>query len=401
MWNTMKLRELCDIARGGSPRPIKKYITNAEDGINWIKISDATASGKYIYKTKQKILKDGISSSRFVNKNDFILSNSMSFGRPYIMKTTGCVHDGWLVLSNYQSEVDADYLFYLLSSCLVIQQFEDSARGSTVRNLNIELVGAVIISYPPLKQQKRIVAKLDAVFAEIDKMITATKQKQKEVKMLKMATLATELNNLDDKSWNTVKLGDACEIQPQKKEAKEKLSDNMDVSFMGMNLLGIENKNAVTNLKKTLASVYKAYTYFADNDVLLAKITPCFENGKIGIACNLKNGVGFGSSEFVVFRCRDTIISEYLYYFLNQKTFREEGKRNMSGAVGHKRVTKEFIVNLLVPLPPLKQQKRIVAKLDAVFSEVKTINDLMSKQIINYQALKSKILAQELKGKAA
>ena len=91
-WEVKKLGDVLSIERGGSPRPISKYLTNAEDGINWIKIADATASDKYIYETKQKITKEGLQKTRMVNKGDFILSNSMSFGRPYIMKTKGCIH---------------------------------------------------------------------------------------------------------------------------------------------------------------------------------------------------------------------------------------------------------------------------------------------------------------------
>jgi type I restriction enzyme S subunit len=108
-WTTNKLGDICDIARGGSPRPIDKFITENKDGINWIKIGDATRSKKYIYETKEKIKKEGISRSRFVNDGDFLLSNSMSFGRPYIMRTTGCIHDGWLVLSNYQKKLDINF----------------------------------------------------------------------------------------------------------------------------------------------------------------------------------------------------------------------------------------------------------------------------------------------------
>ena len=100
-WEEKKLGNVCRIARGGSPRPIQEFLTTAPDGINWIKISDATASGKYIYKTEQKIISDGARRSRMVHEGDFLLSNSMSFGRPYIMRTSGCVHDGWLILSAY------------------------------------------------------------------------------------------------------------------------------------------------------------------------------------------------------------------------------------------------------------------------------------------------------------
>ena len=146
-WQTRTLGEICDIERGGSPRPIQNFITSDPKGINWIKIGDATASGKYIYKTEEKIKPEGVKRSRMVYEGDFILSNSMSFGRPYIMKTAGCIHDGWLVL--HQPKVDPDYLYYVLGSDLVFSQFDRLAAGSTVRNLNIGLAKSVEIPYPP------------------------------------------------------------------------------------------------------------------------------------------------------------------------------------------------------------------------------------------------------------
>ena len=161
-WQTKTLGEICDIERGGSPRPIQEFITTDPNGINWIKIGDATASGKYIYKTEEKIKPEGVKRSRMVYEGDFILSNSMSFGRPYIMKTTGCIHDGWLVL--HQPKVDPDYLYHALSSDLVFDQFDRLAAGSTVRNLNIGLAKSVEIPYPPLAEQQRIVGLLDEAF---------------------------------------------------------------------------------------------------------------------------------------------------------------------------------------------------------------------------------------------
>lgn len=164
-WETKALGDICDIERGGSPRPIKNFITTASNGINWIKIGDATASGKYIYETKQKIKLEGAKRSRMVYEGDFILSNSMSFGRPYIMKTTGCIHDGWLVLR--QPKVDPDYLYYVLGSDLVFSQFDQLAAGSTVRNLNIGLAKTVGIPFPPPAEQQRIVGLLDEAFEGI------------------------------------------------------------------------------------------------------------------------------------------------------------------------------------------------------------------------------------------
>jgi restriction endonuclease S subunit len=186
-----KLSEICDIARGGSPRPIDKFITEDLDGINWVKIGDATRSKKYIYETKERIIREGISRSRLVNDGDFILSNSMSFGRPYIMRTSGCIHDGWLVLSNYKKHLDIDFFFYLLSSTIVKNQFERLAQGSTVRNLNKELVGKVEVSIPPLEIQKHMVKMLDLVSNSFDKAREAYGRKIIELELLRVSILKT------------------------------------------------------------------------------------------------------------------------------------------------------------------------------------------------------------------
>ena len=167
-----------------------------------------------------------------------------------------------------------------------------------------------------------------------------------------------------------IPLSEACQIEPPKREARERLRNSDLVSFVPMNCLGICSKDISLNESKPLSEVIKSYTYFADGDVLLAKITPCFENGKLGIARKLRNGVGFGSSEYIVFRSLEKIIPEYLFHFLSQNTFREEGSKVMTGAVGHKRVPKEFIANYQIPLPPLPEQKRIVAIVDKAFEGI-------------------------------
>ncbi|MCR4558797.1 MAG: restriction endonuclease subunit S, partial [Bacteroidales bacterium] len=107
-WVWVRLGEIVEIARGGSPRPIKDFLTNDKDGYNWIKIGDTEKDGKYINHTEEKIIKEGLSKTRLVHKGDFLLTNSMSFGRPYILNIDGCIHDGWLVLSNYQTIFDKD-----------------------------------------------------------------------------------------------------------------------------------------------------------------------------------------------------------------------------------------------------------------------------------------------------
>lgn len=134
-WEWVRLGTVLEIARGGSPRPIQQYLTTEPDGVNWIKIGDTDKGGKYIYKTKEKILHEGVSKSRMVHCGDFLLTNSMSFGRPYILKTDGCIHDGWLVLSNRFECYSVDFLYYILSSPFAYYQFCDSVSGAVVKKL--------------------------------------------------------------------------------------------------------------------------------------------------------------------------------------------------------------------------------------------------------------------------
>ena len=123
-WERKKLGEVCVVERGSSPRPIQKYQTDSPNGVNWIKIGDTKGVDKYIFSTREKITKEGAKKSRYVKEGDFILSNSMSVGRPYIMKTNGCIHDGWLLLKKKNSNITDDYLYYILSSQNIYNQFK-------------------------------------------------------------------------------------------------------------------------------------------------------------------------------------------------------------------------------------------------------------------------------------
>lgn len=172
--------------------------------------------------------------------------------------------------------------------------------------------------------------------------------------------------------WNLHPLSEACQIKPPKSEVKRCLSDSDIVSFLPMEDLGIDRKFVSASQSRELSGVIGSYTYFADGDVLMAKITPCFENGKLGIALGMENGVGFGSSEYVVFRPGPGLDAHWLYYYLSRDAFRAEGEARMGGAVGHKRVAKEFIESYPIPLPPLAEQHRIVAILDEAFAGIAT-----------------------------
>lgn len=167
-WVWITIDDVCEVARGGSPRPIKDYLTDTNDGINWIKIGDADKNGKYINSAKERIKPEGKSKSRYVHKGDFLLTNSMSFGHPYILNIDGCIHDGWLVISPLENAFDTDFLYHLLSSVFVYDQFSEAASGGVVSNLNSEKVAKTIVPLPPYPEQLRIVTKVEEIFAVLD-----------------------------------------------------------------------------------------------------------------------------------------------------------------------------------------------------------------------------------------
>jgi type I restriction enzyme, S subunit len=187
--------------------------------------------------------------------------------------------------------------------------------------------------------------------------------------------------------WEEKKLGEICIIRPPKSEARKIIKANDFVSFVPMEDLGINQKELLPTKERVLSDVEGSYTYFADGDVLLAKITPCFENGKLGIAKNLRNGIGFGSSEYIVFRTNELLNNEYLYYFLSREDFRINGAKRMTGAVGHKRVAKDYIEESLILLPPLPEQKRIVTILDEAFTAIAKAKENAEKNLNNAKNL--------------
>lgn len=173
-------------------------------------------------------------------------------------------------------------------------------------------------------------------------------------------------------NWQIKSLSEACTIKPPKAQVNRLLADGDLVSFAPMETLGIDSKYLQPQQTRPLGDVKGSYTYFADGDVLLAKITPCFENGKLGIARDLVNGVGFGSSEYIVLRPSEALTAEFLYYYLSRPIFLEQGARSMTGAVGHKRVSKEFIDRYSIPMPTIREQRHIVAILDEAFEAIAT-----------------------------
>lgn len=185
-WVEKKLGEDAAILRGGSPRPIEDYITDSPEGLNWIKIGDVKPSDKYFRKTAEKIRKEGLTKTRQVKKGDFILSNSMSFGRPYILDIDGCIHDGWLVIQDYQDAYDMQFLYYALCSDGVKNQYIAMAAGSSVQNLNKEKVANVILNAPTSLEEQSAIA---SVLSSMDEEISALEAKREKYTAIKQGMM--------------------------------------------------------------------------------------------------------------------------------------------------------------------------------------------------------------------
>lgn len=177
--------DVISISRGASPRPISAFITEREDGVNWIKIGDVSENSLYITKTEERITPEGAKKSRMVHKGDFILSNSMSFGRPYILGIDGCVHDGWLIMSDFKEIFHELYLYHAIRSDDVQYQFSGKVNGATVKNLNSDLVKNTLIKVPPMALQNQFAAFVE----QINKSKFELKQSLEKLETLKKSLM--------------------------------------------------------------------------------------------------------------------------------------------------------------------------------------------------------------------
>ena len=390
-WEIKKLGDVLTIERGGSPRPIKKYLTDSSEGINWIKISDATASNKYIYETKEKITREGLHKTRMVHEGDFLLSNSMSFGRPYIMRTSGCIHDGWLVLKQEGEKVfEIEYLYYLLSSPYLFEQFDSLAAGSTVRNLNIRLVSSVEVPVPPLPEQQRIVSILDKCFSAIERSRNNAEQNLKNAKELFESYLQGVFEKKGN-GWEEKKLGEVYDV-------RDGTHDSPKYHNQGYPLVTSKN---LKNHKLTLDDVkfISEADYFNINkrskvdvgDVLFAMI------GTIGNPVVIEDEPNYAIKNVALFKVGNNQNSYFLKYFLDSKQTIEKMMRDAKGTT-QKFVGLGYLRSFPILLPPLKEQQTIVRQLDALRAETQKLEAVYQKKIADLEELKKSILQKAFAG---
>ncbi len=409
-WKWVRFGDVSYIVRGGSPRPIKAFITDDENGINWIKIGDVEKGGKFIYKTNEKIIPEGEKKSRRVYPGNFLLTNSMSFGRPYISKIEGCIHDGWLLIRNLNG-FDVDYLYHLLSSQYLFYQFCEKASGSTVDNLNIDKVNSALIPLVPLAEQKRIVQRVEEIFSVLDTIDKAQEKYSADMEILKAklitAGIQGKLTQQLESDGTAEELYQQIQAEKQKliKDGKikkekslppikdEEIPFEVPSSWKWCRLNEISEKitsgSTPPGGKKGNAYVKQGYCFFREqniyndgihmngmvyiaeellntrknstviaNDILL-NIT----GGSIGRCAIIPDDFTKGSINQHILIIR--LVNEDMRYFIHQilcspyvqKLIKSKAVGDKDGFSGGR------CKAMLVPLPPLAEQKRIAEKL--------------------------------------
>lgn len=360
-WPQVKLESIFDIARGGSPRPIDDYITDADDGLNWISIKDASNSNKYIETTKLKIKPEGLSKTRQVKPGDFLLTNSMSFGRPYIMKTTGCIHDGWLVLSGDPEKVDSDYFYHLLGSDLLKRRFSALAAGAVVKNLNIDLVKGVEIPLPPLPEQKRIAAILDKADAIRRKRHQAIQLADDFLRAVFLDMFGDPVTN--PKGWAIHKMSDVIDFKGGSQPPKETFEYEEKEGYIRL----VQIRDFRTDKFKTYIPESLAKRRFEIDDVMIGRYGPPVFQILRGLS---------GSYNVALMKAapKEGVTKDFVYRLLQLPAYQDAVISNSERTAGQTGVNLDLLNSLDVPLPPLDIQilmSERVGKVEELASKLK------------------------------
>ena len=365
---------LCEIVRGGSPRPIQDFLTNADNGLNWIKIGDVAVGSKYITSTKEKIKPEGLRKTRQVVKGDFILSNSMSFGRPYILKIDGCIHDGWLAIKGVKNHFLPDFLYYFLSSPTTYSLFEKLVKGGVVSNLNSDIVKGISVPVPPMEVQERIVAELD----KINETIEDCRELLRNLDALAQSLFYDFFGDpiLNQKGWETNTIEQIC-ISIVRGPFGGALKKEIFVPKSHNTYKVYEQKHAIQ--KNAQIGTY----YICENDFKRLKrfelipgdiIMSC--SGTIGefFKLPLTAEAGVMNQALLKFSLSDKVDSIYFLFLMKDMkrlfTIYGTGLQNISSVTTVKHVS--------IPVPPLELQKKFAERIEQIEEQKKAVEQTIA-----------------------
>ncbi len=405
-WEEKKLGEVCVVERGSSPRPIQKYQTDNEDGVNWIKIGDTKGVDKYITKTKEKITKEGAEKSRYVKEGDFILSNSMSFGKPYIMKTDGYIHDGWFVfrLPDY---IDKDYFYHLLTSPKVQEQIQSLGSGAIVKNISGDLVKKVNVSYPiSIKEQQRIVSILDTAFEAIEKAKANAEQNLKNSKELFESYLqnifsskGSALSLSKGEGWEERSIQEITKVINGYAFASKDFNSTNTIKSIKITNVGV--KEFVEETENYLPEKFRESlkdVQVREGNIVIALTRTIISSGlKVAIVPKSYDNALVNQRVAALVPNEKIINQRYLYYFLTTDGVAKYVLTHVNTLM-QPNLSINDLKNLSVPYPSLNHQSEIVKKLDTLSAETKRLEAIYQQKLIDLEELKKSLLEKAFKG---
>lgn len=400
-WEVKRLGDCAEIARGGSPRPIEAYLTTASNGLNWVKIGDVGVGAKYIERTEEKIKPEGLSSTRQVSAGDFVLSNSMSFGRPYIMKIDGCIHDGWLVIQDYRKQFETEYLFYSLGSEWVFRQYKTLAAGSSVLNLNKDVVARVVVPVPPRPEQEKIAEALsdvDGLLAAMTKLI----EKKRAIKQGAMQQLLTGKKRLAGFTgkWVEKRFDECFDLVGNNTFAREFMCEDThgianihygDVLIRYGSVLDC-SRTAVPSL---LDSVACKTELLKEGDVIIADTAEDETVGKAIEIRGLKDRCAVAGLHTIACRPRFVFAAGWLGYYINSSAFHDQLLPLITGTKVSS-ISKAGLRTTVLHVPDLTEQKAIASVLSDMDAEIAALEAKRAK----YESVKQGMMQELLTGKA-
>ena len=396
-WKAINLGYYAQIFRGGSPRPIQDFLTTSDAGVNWIKIGDVSTDAKFITSTEEKIIPEGVARSRMVYKGDLILSNSMSYGRPYILDIDGCIHDGWLVIQKFEKTLDRGYLYYALSSDQTIQQYITMAAGSSVQNLNKEKVSKVILPCPSIPEQKKIaeiLSDIDVLITDLQKLI----RKKKDIRQGTMQMLVTGKKRLDGFSGDWVKINLAKNSRLKARIGWQGLTtaEYRDEGYSYL-ITGTDFKDGRINWNGCHYVDYDRYVQdpniqVMNGDLLLTKDGTI---GKVAFVADLKRAATLNSGVFLVKPTTDAYTVHFMFYVLESSVFKNFLQQLSAGSTINHLYQKDLVkFDLYVP-PTKEEQEAIAGILFDMDCDIHKLKEKLSK----YQKVKQGMMEELLTGK--
>ena len=396
-WSVITLGNYAQIFRGGSPRPIQAFLTTSDQGINWIKIGDVGEEDKFIKSTEEKIVPEGVSRSRMVFRGDLILSNSMSYGRPYIMNIEGCIHDGWLVIQKYDRVFDRNYLYYALSSSLTMKQYVAMAAGSSVQNLNKEKVSKVVLPCPGISEQKSIaevLSDIDTLIIDLKKLI----RKKKDIRQGTMQILVTGKKRLDGFSGDWVKINLAKNSWLKARIGWQGLTtaEYLDEGYSYL-ITGTDFKDGHINWSGCHYVDYDRYAQdpniqVSNGDLLLTKDGTI---GKVAYISDLDRPATLNSGVFAVKPITNAYTAHFMFYVLESSVFKQFLQQLSAGSTINHLYQKDLVkFDLYVP-PTTEEQEAITGILFDMDLEIYKLEEKLSK----YQKIKQGMMEELLTGK--